>query len=88
MAKRMRVDTASASSHLERSMKLDTHPEKLVEGLNRLRLNKVLCDVILCCEGQEFPCHRVVLASISSYFEVNTHIYWVLLEGIAYFTCE
>ena len=48
-----------------------SHPGTVLEGLNRLRLNGVLCDVILCCEGQEFPCHRHVLASISSYFEVN-----------------
>ena len=47
------------------------HSSKMLEGLNRLRLNGTLCDVILCCEGQEFPCHRHVLASFSSYFEVN-----------------
>ena len=51
------------------------HPSKVLEGLNRLRLNRTLCDVILCCEEQEFPCHRYVLASFTSYFEVNTHIY-------------
>ena len=47
------------------------HPSKLIEGLNRLRLNRAFCDVILCCGGQEFPCHRNVLAASSSYFEVN-----------------
>ena len=51
------------------------HPSKVLEGLNRLRLNGTLCDVILCCEEQEFPCHRGVLASFSSYFEVKPHIY-------------
>ena len=48
------------------------HPNKLLEGLNRLRLNSVLCDVILCFGGQEFSCHRHVLASFSPYFEVKT----------------
>ena len=55
-------------------------PCKVLESLNRLRLNSDLCDVILCCEGQEFPCHRNVLASFCSYFEVNTiHTFIVLL---------
>ena len=47
-----------------------THPKEMLEGLNRLRLNRALCDVVLCCGGQEFPCHRYVLASFSPYFEV------------------
>ena len=52
-----------------------SHPNKILEGLNRLRLNNIFCDVILCCGGREFPGHRNVLASLSSYFEVNPHIY-------------
>ncbi|XP_043945581.1 kelch-like protein 20 isoform X1 [Protopterus annectens] len=44
------------------------HSCKVLEGLNSLRLNNAFCDVILCCGGQEFPCHRIVLASFSSYF--------------------
>lgn len=46
------------------------HPNKVLEGLNSLRLNNAFCDVTLCCGGQEFPCHRIVLASFSSYFQV------------------
>ncbi|XP_066546115.1 kelch-like protein diablo isoform X2 [Amia ocellicauda] len=45
------------------------HSNKVLEGLNSLRLNNAFCDVILCCGGQEFPCHRIVLASFSSYFQ-------------------
>ncbi|XP_077086819.1 kelch-like protein 20 isoform X3 [Siphateles boraxobius] len=45
------------------------HANKVLEGLNSLRLNKAFCDVTLCCGGQEFPCHRIVLASFSSYFQ-------------------
>lgn len=48
------------------------HPNKVLEGLNSLRLNNAFCDVTLCCGGQEFPCHRIVLASFSSYFQVMT----------------
>ncbi|XP_078096673.1 LOW QUALITY PROTEIN: kelch-like protein 24 [Mustelus asterias] len=46
------------------------HSSKVLDGLNSLRLNNAFCDVILCCDGQEFPCHRIVLASFSSYFRV------------------
>ena len=52
-----------------------SHPSKMLEALNRLRLNRALCDVTLCCEGQEVLCHRYVLASFSPYFEVNTYVY-------------
>ncbi|XP_033908286.2 kelch-like protein diablo isoform X2 [Acipenser ruthenus] len=45
------------------------HCNKVLAGLNSLRLNNAFCDVILCCGGQEFPCHRIVLASFSSYFQ-------------------
>lgn len=47
------------------------HPNTVLQGLNSLRLNNAFCDVTLCCGGQEFPCHRIVLASFSSYFQVN-----------------
>ncbi|XP_061605996.1 kelch-like protein diablo [Phyllopteryx taeniolatus] len=45
------------------------HPNTVLQGLNNLRLDKTFCDVTLCCGGQEFPCHRIVLASFSSYFQ-------------------
>ncbi|XP_036945433.1 kelch-like protein diablo isoform X1 [Acanthopagrus latus] len=45
------------------------HPNTVLQGLNSLRLNNAFCDVTLCCGGQEFPCHRIVLASFSSYFQ-------------------
>lgn len=47
------------------------HPSTVLQGLNSLRLNNAFCDVTLCCGGQEFPCHRIVLASFSSYFQVT-----------------
>ncbi|XP_028267808.1 kelch-like protein 20 isoform X2 [Parambassis ranga] len=45
------------------------HPNTVLQGLNSLRHNNAFCDVTLCCGGQEFPCHRIVLASFSSYFQ-------------------
>lgn len=52
------------------------HPNTVLQGLNSLRLNNAFCDVTLCCGGQEFPCHRIVLASFSSYFQVNPLKCW------------
>lgn len=50
------------------------HPNTVLQGLNSLRLNNAFCDVTLCCGGLEFPCHRIVLASFSSYFQVNMSV--------------
>ncbi|KAG8177186.1 hypothetical protein JTE90_015794 [Oedothorax gibbosus] len=41
----------------------------VLSGLNELRQSKSFCDVSLCVEGEEFPCHRVVLAAFSPYFK-------------------
>ncbi|XP_063797246.1 kelch repeat and BTB domain-containing protein 12 isoform X2 [Pseudophryne corroboree] len=44
------------------------HGNKLLEHVNSLRGSAELIDIVLVAEGQRFPCHRVVLASFSSYF--------------------
>lgn len=44
------------------------HSADLLEGLNRQRLSGLLCDVLLVVQEREFPAHRSVLASCSSYF--------------------
>lgn len=38
------------------------------ESLNQLRMSNRLCDVSLSAGGKRFPCHKVVLASASPYF--------------------
>ncbi|XP_007891830.1 kelch-like protein 3 [Callorhinchus milii] len=48
--------------------KESNHSNRVLDGMNSLRQNQAFCDVILCCDGNEFPCHRIVLASFSSYF--------------------
>ena len=64
--------TSEPPASLQTEMFVDSkHPNQVLEGLNRLRLQGVLCDVILCCEREEFPCHRYLLASFSSYFQVS-----------------
>lgn len=40
----------------------------LQNGLENLRLENSLTDVILCVGNMKFSCHRVVLAAASNYF--------------------
>ncbi|KAI1882860.1 hypothetical protein AGOR_G00239250, partial [Albula goreensis] len=44
------------------------HSAELLCGLNEQRLSGRLCDVLLVAQDREFPAHRSVLASCSSYF--------------------
>ncbi|KAG9266866.1 zinc finger and BTB domain-containing protein 7A-like [Astyanax mexicanus] len=44
------------------------HSADLLGGLNRQRLSGLLCDVLLVAQEREFPAHRSVLASCSTYF--------------------
>ncbi|XP_035674404.1 kelch-like protein 24 isoform X2 [Branchiostoma floridae] len=46
----------------------DTHSTALLQGLQELRSENLLVDVILCVSGKEIPCHRNVLAACSGYF--------------------
>ena len=48
------------------------HASQILEALNNSRLGNYLCDVTIHCKGVDFPCHKVVLGSSSSYFQVNT----------------
>lgn len=43
---------------------------QMLAGLQILRRNSKLCDVILCVDGWEFSCYRCVLVVFSLYFEV------------------
>ncbi|XP_066282324.1 uncharacterized protein [Branchiostoma lanceolatum] len=44
------------------------HAGSLLQGLQELRSDSLLVDVILCCSGKEIPCHRTVLSAFSGYF--------------------
>ncbi|TRY62303.1 hypothetical protein DNTS_025850 [Danionella cerebrum] len=44
------------------------HSVDLLSSLNQQRLSGMLCDVLLVAQEQEFPAHRSVLASCSTYF--------------------
>ncbi|XP_066279904.1 kelch-like protein 24 [Branchiostoma lanceolatum] len=44
------------------------HAGSLLQGLQELRSDNLLTDVVLCVSGQEIPCHRNVLAACSEYF--------------------
>lgn len=45
------------------------HPGQLLAGLNACRQRDLFTDVRLCLGQEEIPCHRVVLAASSPYFE-------------------
>ncbi|TFK07466.1 T-complex protein 1 subunit gamma [Platysternon megacephalum] len=40
------------------------------QGLKQMYLNQQFCDATLVVEGRRFPCHKVLLASVSPYFRV------------------
>uniref|UniRef100_H3CFM4 Zinc finger and BTB domain-containing protein 7A n=1 Tax=Tetraodon nigroviridis TaxID=99883 RepID=H3CFM4_TETNG len=44
------------------------HSADILGSLNKQRLSGQLCDVLLVAQEQEFPAHRAILASCSSYF--------------------
>ncbi|XP_061096388.1 zinc finger and BTB domain-containing protein 7A [Conger conger] len=44
------------------------HSADVLGGLNEQRQSGLLCDVLLVTQGREFPAHRSVLASCSTYF--------------------
>uniref|UniRef100_A0AAV2JXK4 BTB domain-containing protein n=1 Tax=Knipowitschia caucasica TaxID=637954 RepID=A0AAV2JXK4_KNICA len=43
-------------------------PVELQKGMDNLRLNRELTDVVLSVQGEDFPCHRAILAAASHYF--------------------
>ncbi|XP_066279900.1 kelch-like protein 24 [Branchiostoma lanceolatum] len=44
------------------------HAGSLLQGLQELRSDNLLTDVVLCVSKKEIPCHRNVLAACSEYF--------------------
>ncbi|XP_026541630.1 kelch-like protein 9 [Notechis scutatus] len=53
------------------SLSSDTYLPKLLEGLQDLRSQNALCDVVLEAEGASFAAHRAVLAVASSYCKIH-----------------
>lgn len=43
-------------------------PVELQRGMENLRVNRELTDVVLSVQGQDFSCHRAILAAASQYF--------------------
>lgn len=43
-------------------------PVELQRGMDNLRMNRELTDVVLSVQGHDFPCHRAILAAASQYF--------------------
>ncbi|XP_078658034.1 kelch-like protein 36 [Branchiostoma floridae x Branchiostoma belcheri] len=53
-------------AHLQHCL---TYMQTVLAGLDALRREGLLCDVVLVAEGQEFPVHKNLLASSSDYFK-------------------
>ena len=49
--------------------KSDHHSSERVTGMNRLRKDGILCDVIITVGGRKIHAHKVVLAATCPYFE-------------------
>lgn len=47
----------------------EVHSDSILKGLSSFRASGDFCDVVLCAEDEEYPCHKVVLASFSPYFK-------------------
>ncbi|XP_072111799.1 kelch-like protein 6 isoform X2 [Mobula birostris] len=67
----------------------------LHSGLENLRLERSLTDVVLCVDNSEFSCHRVVLAAASSYFRAmfcndlkEKHEERIVIKGVDASTME
>jgi len=60
----------TSSSNSDKDDTTTTDLQRRLLTLNQLRLNGWCCDVMLTSDidGQEYPCHRVVLAACSDYF--------------------
>ncbi|XP_077548996.1 kelch-like protein 24 [Haemaphysalis longicornis] len=62
------LETCS-SGHTPEQHKDVENMDSVLSAMDAFRKDGVLCDVVLCAEGEEFPCHKVVLSSCSSYFK-------------------
>lgn len=74
-AKRIRLEDRMAEDNQESPAngvyRVEERPEhgmKILQGLNKLKNDKILCDVTLIAEGHRFEAHRVILVSCSDYF--------------------
>ncbi|KAL7987041.1 hypothetical protein Chor_005960, partial [Crotalus horridus] len=71
MDKEMLLDeTSSQDSSLRHSIgQVSCILSSTPVGIKELYQNQQLCDIILVADGRRFPCHRILLASVSLYFQ-------------------
>lgn len=71
-----RLSSDVADAHIsERDLKgaseLERNPQhsiRIMQGLNKLKKEQVLCDVTLIAEGERYEVHKIMLVSCSDYF--------------------
>lgn len=54
----------------DETIEVDANLRKFCSKMNDLRNDEKYCDVEICIGDRKFPCHRVVLASASEYFDI------------------
>ncbi|XP_052761397.1 kelch-like ECH-associated protein 1 [Mya arenaria] len=52
-----------------RTCSIPNHGRTALQTMHELRRENVLCDVILCVDGERFPAHKIVLAGSSPYLK-------------------
>ncbi|KAH9367017.1 hypothetical protein HPB48_021161 [Haemaphysalis longicornis] len=57
------LETCS-SGHTPEQHKDVENMDSVLSAMDAFRKDGVLCDVVLCAEGEEFPCHKVVLVVV------------------------
>ncbi|XP_035698724.1 kelch-like protein 24 [Branchiostoma floridae] len=62
------VDNSETVDNTNECDDTDCYPVSFLQRLQGFRLEGHLVDVILCAEGKEIPCHRLVLSACSDYF--------------------
>ncbi|XP_066272160.1 zinc finger and BTB domain-containing protein 17-like isoform X2 [Branchiostoma lanceolatum] len=58
-----------------------SHGNKILQGLNKQRLDSSLCDVTITVQGQQYKAHKSVLAAYSPYFHGMFTVNWLSSEG-------
>ncbi|XP_078669280.1 uncharacterized protein LOC144910265 isoform X1 [Branchiostoma floridae x Branchiostoma belcheri] len=58
-----------------------SHGNKILQSLNKQRLDSSLCDVTITVQGQQYKAHKSVLAAYSPYFHGMFTVNWLSSEG-------
>ncbi|XP_052272087.1 kelch-like protein 13 [Dreissena polymorpha] len=63
-----KANGSSVNTEVYRVEERPEHGMRILHALNKLKNDKILCDVILIAENKKYEAHRVILVSASDYF--------------------